>query len=169
MKMQKTVSQRLARAGDGPWSGDLEMGEGSRSEQRRAYIGTAVSGCPASTRAIAAVNVVHVHMCSCWANRPLPLTRCNGAFRRHTEQEYLSMHICFHACFSAHASVYARSRARSSTRRNGTVENAFSVVWFLRVGTVHQYICYKLPNAHGVHANLAHVRGSHSLQSQSLS
>ena len=137
MKMQKTVSQRLARAGDGPWSGDLEIGEGSRSEQRRAYIGTAVSGCPASTRAIAAVNVVHVHMCSCWANRPLPLTGCNGAFRRHTEQKYLSMHICFHACFSAHASVYARSRARSSTRRNGTGENSFSVVLLLRVGMLH--------------------------------
>ena len=137
MKMQKTVSQRLARAGDGPWSGDLEMGEVSCSEQRRAHISADVSGCPASTRAMAAVNIVHVHMCSCWANRPLPLTRCNGAFRRHTEQKYLSMHICFHACFSAHASVYARSRARSSTRRNGTGENSFSVVLLLRVGMLH--------------------------------
>ena len=97
MKVQKTVSQRLARAGDGPWSCDLEMGEGSRSAQRRAHISTDILGCPASTRAIAAVNVAHVHMCSCGTNRPLPSARYDGAFRRHTEQKHLPVHIYLHA------------------------------------------------------------------------
>ena len=132
---RESAKNRLA--GDGPWSCDLEMGEGSRSAQRRAHISTDILGCPASTRAIAAVNVAHVHMCSCGTNRPLPSTRYDGAFRRHTEQKYLSMHIHLHACLSAHASVHACSRARSSTRTNGTVENSFSVVSFLRVGILH--------------------------------
>ena len=78
---------------------------------------------------------------------------------------YVSMRVRVHMRLFTRAVELDRARAGTA----GTVENAFSVVWFLRVGTVHQYICYKLPNAHGVHANLAHVRGSQSLQSQSLS
>ena len=143
MGSAKNRLARLARAGDGPWSGDLAMSEGLRCAEHGTFISLLEMSCAAFARAMIDLNLSCVKMCNGGGQSAttVDLPR-GGAFRRHAGQKLTCIWRPLRACMSACVLVHACSRARSNTCRNGTVENSFSMVLFPRVDIRRRYACY---------------------------
>ena len=95
---------RLARAGDGPWSGDLAMSEELRSAEHGTFISLLEMSCAAFARAMIDLNLSYVKMCGGGGQSATTVDlprRCLSAPCRTETYLYLEAFACVYECMCA--------------------------------------------------------------------
>ena len=120
MGSAKNRLARLARAGDGPWSGDLAMSEGLRCAEHGTFISLLEMSCAAFARAMIDLNLSCVKMCGGGGQSATTVDlprRCLSAPCRTETYLYLKAFACAYECICtcprAQSSSIERAQERS--------------------------------------------------------